>query len=55
MLKRLAALVYPGGRIQPVTLGGVISVIFGSQASVGSQVSFLIVQNHGEKSYFRWL
>ena len=34
-------------------LRGAISVIFGSQVSVGSQVSFRIVQNHGEKSYFR--
>ena len=41
------------GRIQPVSLGGVISVIFGSQVSVGSQMSFRIVKNHGEKSYFR--
>ena len=42
------------GRIQPVSLGGgAISVIFGSQVSVGSQVYFRIVQNHGEKSYFR--
>jgi len=32
---------------------GAISVIFGSQVSVGSQVSFRIVQNHGEKGYFR--
>ena len=41
-------------RIQPVSLGGgAISVIFGSQVSVGSQVYFRIVQNHGEKSYFR--
>jgi len=40
------------GRIQSVSLGGAISVIFGSQASVGSQVSFRIVQNHVEKSYF---
>jgi len=38
------------GRIQPVSLGGAISVIFGSQVSVGSQVSFRIVQNHGEQS-----
>jgi len=35
------------GWIQPVSLGGAISVIF------GSQVSFRIVKNHGEKSYFR--
>jgi len=41
------------GRIQPVSLGGAISVIFGSQVSVGSQVSFLIVKIHGEKRYFR--
>jgi len=41
------------GQIQPVSLGGAISVIFGSQVSVGSEVSFRIVQNHGEKSYFR--
>jgi len=40
------------GRIQPVSLGGAISVIFGSQVSVGSQVSFRIVQNHGEKNSF---
>ena len=33
--------------------GGAISVIFGSQVSVGSQVSFRIVQIHGEKCYFR--
>ena len=32
---------------------GAISVIFGSQVSVGSQVFFRIVKNHGEKSYFR--
>jgi len=32
--------------------GGAISVIFGRQVSVGSQVSFRIVKNHGEKSYF---
>ena len=49
---------YQGGsanqwRIQPVSLKGAISVIFGSQVSVGSQVSFRIVQNHGDKSYFR--
>jgi len=41
------------GRIQPASLREAISVIFGSQVSVGSQVSFRIVQNHGEKSYFR--
>ena len=51
-------LLHPGdgpglGRIQSVSLGGAISVIFGREASVGSQVSFRIVQNHGEKSYFR--
>ena len=28
-------------------------MIFGSQVSVGSQVSFRIVQYHGEKRYFR--
>ena len=32
--------------------GGAISAIFGSQVSVGSEVSFCIVQNHGEKCYF---
>jgi len=32
---------------------GAISVIFGSQVSVSSQVSFWIAQNHGEKCYFR--
>jgi len=36
------------GWIQLVSLGGAISVIFASQVSVGSQVSFWIVQNHGE-------
>jgi len=41
------------GRIQITGLVGAISVIFGSQVSVGSQVSFWIVQNHGEKCYFR--
>jgi len=40
------------GRIQPVSLGGEISVIFSSQVSVGNQVSFRNVQNRGEKSYF---
>jgi len=40
------------GRIQPVSLGGAISIIFGSQVSVGSQKSFRIVQNHGKKVNF---
>jgi len=35
-----------------VSLGVGISVIFGSQVSVGSQVSFRIVKDHGEKGYF---
>ena len=39
--------------VQLVSLGGAISVIFGSQVSIDSQVSFWIVQNHGEKCYFR--
>jgi len=44
------------GWIQLVSLrGGAISIIFGSHVSVGSQVSFWIVQNHGEKCYFRKL
>ena len=43
------------GRIQPVSLGGAISVIFGTQVSVRIQVSFRTVQNCGEKSYFRRL
>jgi len=38
------------GRIQSLSLGGAIPVIFGSQVSPGSQVSFRIVKNHGEKS-----
>ena len=41
------------GRIQTVSLRGEMSVIFGSQFSVGSQMSFRIVKNHGEKGYFR--
>jgi len=49
----MVLLKYMHGWIQPVSLGGAISVIFGSQVSVGSQVSFRIVKSHGEKSYFR--
>jgi len=41
------------GRIQLVGLGEAISVIIGSQVSVGSQVLFRIVQNHVKKCYFR--
>jgi len=52
----MAPLVPPGYayRADPARkFRGAISVIFGSQVSVGSKVSFRIVQNHGEKSYFR--
>ena len=52
-LKWMTYIIWRQGRIQTVSLGGAISVIFGSQVSVGSQVSFRIVKNHGENSYFR--